>query len=72
MVKLGSTVKDRVTGFVGTVTVRCEYLDGDARCGVSPLSADGALKDHWFDEGRLMVLGEMQPNTVEPAAEPAT
>lgn len=55
---LGSTVKDRITGFSGVVTGRVEYLTGCTQCLVAPVvSKDGAHRDsQWFDEQRLAVV----------------
>lgn len=57
MVKLGSRVKDSLTGFKGVAVARTEYLYGCVRVCVEP----EALKDgkpidaQWFDEQRLDV-----------------
>jgi hypothetical protein len=58
MIRLGSKVKDVVSGFEGITTGRAEYLTGCAQYLVAPpgLDKDGKLKDaHWFDEGKLVV-----------------
>ena len=53
--ELGSTVKDRITGFEGVVTGVCNYLTGCAQALVAPkIGADGSHKDSvWFDVQRL-------------------
>lgn len=57
MLELGSKVKDRITGFSGIVTGRCQYLSGCSQALVSPsIGEDGAYKEpHWLDEQRLEV-----------------
>ena len=55
--ELGSTVKDTITGFKGTVTARVEYISGYANYRVEPnhLATDGkVIKGEWFDEARLV------------------
>jgi hypothetical protein len=58
MIKLGSKVKDSITGLAGIATGRCEFLHGPVRWQVEPpLRADGKPVDgQWFDEGRLEVV----------------
>lgn len=58
MVKLGSTVRDTVTGFTGKVTARCEYLHGPARVHVETLNVVGDHHEAWLEEGRLETPGE--------------
>jgi len=55
MVKLGTKVKDSITGFSGIAVCRTEYLYGCVRIGVeSEVLQDGkAIEPHWFDEQRL-------------------
>lgn len=54
-VELGTTQKDRVTGFTGVVTGLCQYITGCSQALLTPKSSDdGSFKDaHWFDEQRL-------------------
>ncbi len=55
MIQLGQRVRDRISGFEGTVTGRAEYLTGCTQCVVVPdVAADGSHREaHWFDEQRL-------------------
>lgn len=57
-IPLGVKVRDKITGFVGIVTGRCEYLTGCHQVLVSPpVKADGSHVDaHWYDEQRLDVI----------------
>ena len=60
MTLLGKKVKDRITGFEGTVTGYVQYITGCNQALVAPSVDDkGAMRDsHWFDEQRLdMVPG---------------
>ncbi len=53
---LGSTVRDRITGFSGVVTGVVMYLTGCEQVLVAPPSKDGEFKDaHWFDLQRVEV-----------------
>lgn len=65
MIKLGSEVKDTVTGFKGVVVGRSEFLNGCTRIGVQPKALkDGKCPDiSWFDEPQLEITKE---NVVQP------
>jgi len=55
---LGKKAKDKVTGFEGIIVGRIEYLFGCNQYGIAPEAKDGKVNDtHWFDEGRIEVLG---------------
>lgn len=61
MIKLGSKVKDVVSGFAGIVTGRAEYLTGCTQYLVSPakVDKDGKIAEsYWIDEGKLSVEAE--------------
>ena len=60
MISLGFSVCDQITGFVGVVTGRAEYITGCTQCLVVPAcSPDGSYKSgEWFDEQRLTRLGD--------------
>lgn len=60
MIKLGSKVRDKVTGMTGITTGKCEYLYGCNQYNiVPPVGGDGKMNDtQWFDEGRIEVLEE--------------
>jgi len=57
-IKLGNEVKDSITGFIGIVTARCEYLNASTRCLVSPkIGKNNKMgENHWINEGRLEVI----------------
>lgn len=59
-VKLGSLVRDQVTGLEGIATSRTEYLNGCVQYGVSPKAKeDGTLPDAMgFDWQRVEVVGD--------------
>lgn len=59
MVKLGDTVQDAVTGFVGVATARVEYINGCVQFGVTPKAVDGKMPDAvYIDHQRLAVHGD--------------
>jgi len=52
------TVKDKFTGFEGTVTGHCDYITGCDQYLVQPQTKEGEWKDaRWFDENRLELIG---------------
>lgn len=58
MIKLGSKVKDNITGFAGIATGRRNHLHGCVHIAIEPmtLDKDGKVQDgHWFDEQRVVV-----------------
>lgn len=63
MIKLGSKVKDSITGLTGIATSRTEYLYGCVHIGITPQETkDGkACEPQWFDEQRVEVLKEKKP-----------
>ena len=58
MLELGIKVKDRITGFKGTITARTEYLWGCNRYFVEPeVDENGAYRDgQSFDEDSLELI----------------
>ena len=58
-IKLGSKVKDRITGFTGIAVHRTMWINGCARIGVQPIGTnkDGKTFDvETFDEPNLILL----------------
>lgn len=53
--ELGGVMRDRITGFRGTVIGRTEWLTGCATVALQPrVDKDGKVPDpEWFDENRL-------------------
>lgn len=60
MIKLGSVVKDSVTGFKGIAVCRTTWLHGCARIGIEPQELkDGKTIDPlYFDEPRVVLIKE--------------
>lgn len=61
MIPLGVQGKDIVTGYVGLVMARTEYLTGCNQILLTPqkLTADGKRQEgEWFDEQRIEVVGK--------------
>jgi RNase P/RNase MRP subunit p29 len=59
---LGTQVKEKITGFTGTVMARTEYYTGCLTYGVlnNKLDKDGRISEwEWIDEIRLEVTGEL-------------
>ena len=57
MINLGDKVKDRISGVVGIVVARTEWLYGCVRCTVQPQAKDGKPVDPaTIDEPQLVVL----------------
>ena len=48
---MNETVKDKVSGFSGIVTARCEYSHEPSYYRIT--SQDGTGKEEWYLEGRL-------------------
>lgn len=56
-VKLGSNVKDNITGFEGVATGKCEYLNGCVQYEITASKLeDGKPVEKWFDEGRVILV----------------
>lgn len=55
-INLGETRTDRISGFTGTVTGRCEYITGCVQYLLVPkVKESGSYAEaHWFDEDRLL------------------
>jgi len=56
-IPLGAIVKDAITGYVGAVTARCDYVDGPPRLQVETrVTTEGRpVEPQWFAEERLQV-----------------
>lgn len=69
-IKLGSTVKDVITGFTGIVMARTEYLTKCAHLGilVTKMPKDGKIPNwEWIDETRCTVVKKEKIKLQEPA-----
>jgi hypothetical protein len=73
-IKLGSRVKDRVSGFVGIATARTMHLNGCVRYAVDPpVDNKGKIPDsYYFDEAQLEVIdvGISEGITPQPTGGP--
>jgi hypothetical protein len=57
MIKLGSKVRDTISGFEGIATGRAVYLNGCISVNVEgPIKTDGERSNLWFDEQRIEVI----------------
>lgn len=76
-IKLGTLVREIVTGFEGIATGRVEYITGCNQVLVAPrVKDDGAFIDsQWFDEQRLEVIKKevvkLDNSTAKGSGEPA-
>ena len=71
MIQLGSKVKDKVSGIVGIVTGRCEYLNGCVQyCVVTKANKDNKTVSLWIDVGQLVVIGPGIAVTAKPTGGP--
>ncbi len=63
MIKLGSKVKDIITGFEGVAVARTEWLYGCTRIGVdsAELNDGKPVETQWFDEQRLEMTEAQEP-----------
>lgn len=58
-IKLGSTVRDMITGFTGIVMARTEYLTDCVHLGISVMEIpkEGKIPDwEWIDERRCFII----------------
>ena len=57
-IEFGTQVQDRVSGFKGTVTGRCQYISGCSQYLITAKAkADGSLAGpEWFDENRIETI----------------
>lgn len=53
MTVLGTKVRDKATGFVGTATARIEYLGGSPDVRIEGVDANGKPTYLWVDEDRV-------------------
>ena len=60
MIKLGMTVRDKITGFQGVVTGICEYISGCNQVLIVPkVDKQGQpAESHWFDDQRCVRVGK--------------
>lgn len=72
MIKLGQTVRDRITGFQGVVTGIVNYISGCHQALVVPrVKDDGSLTDaQWFDLQRLEIDGSIAVVTLDNGSSP--
>ncbi len=69
MLKLGSRVKDTISGFSGILTARTEWLYGCVRVAIEPegLFEGKPIDTQWFDEPRVI---ELEKPVVEVQSNP--
>ncbi len=64
MIKLGSRVREKYTGLMGTAIARTTSLDGSPQVCIEPdLDSDGNTRnDVWYNEGRIEVVPQTAPD----------
>lgn len=63
-IPMEATVKDSITGFMGVVTGRCDYITGCRQYCVTPKAIKNKPGDsHWIDEDRL--IASAKPKAVK-------
>lgn len=61
MFQFGVKVKDKITGFEGTVTAKCSFITGCDQYLVQPPAKEGDFKEgKYFDEGRLVFVSDTE------------
>lgn len=68
----GRKVRDRITGFTGTVTGVLFYLSGCNQALVAPeMDKDGKVPDpNWFDVQRLEIVAGVEPIVLDNSETP--
>ena len=56
--KLGMRVQDTVTGAIGTITAKAEYLYDSPQFLFEYLDDSGSICSSWFSSERFMVLND--------------
>jgi len=58
--ELGQKAKDKITGFEGIITGRCEHITGCNTYGLkSKIDKEGKTNDaEWVDEGMIEITGK--------------
>lgn len=51
--RIKDKVKDKVTGYTGTITAKAEYLTGETRYLVENVDSTDRPIEFWYDESRL-------------------
>lgn len=72
-IKLGDSVKDKITGFKGIVVGRAEYLTGCVQFAVLPqrVKKDGTIPEwEWLDSKRLSSTYNKKPEGPQSCTPP--
>jgi len=63
---LGTKVRDKITGYEGTITARVEHLNGCVRYCIQGKAKDGKIPDgEWIDEQQLELIEEAKEDLRE-------
>ena len=71
-IKLGSKVRDKVTGFEGTATARIEYMNGCIQYCVRPkVGPDGKMPEHeYIDVQELEIIKDIDGQQIDKWLKP--
>ena len=66
-IKLGTKIKDNITGFVGFLTARCEYINGCVQYEITPETLKDGVpqKEYWLDEQRVEIIKKEEKKAPE-------
>ena len=56
--KLGMKVQDKVTGAIGTITAKAEYLYDNPQFLFEYMDNSGSICSSWFSRNRFMALND--------------
>lgn len=54
--ELKTKAADKVTGYEGVITARCEYVSGENRYLIENIDATSRPVEHWVDESRIEIV----------------
>lgn len=69
MIKLGQKVRDKITGFQGTITAKAEYYNGCIQyCITPPVDKDGKMREaEYFDVDQIEIIEEATESISKPS-----
>jgi len=69
-IKLGSKVKDNLTGFIGFAVAKATYMNGCVQYEIEPSQLKDGVpqKSYWLDEQRVKIVEEEKLNPLEVPA----
>ena len=73
MINLGDEAKDKITGFKGVITGRCEYLNGCVRWLIPPkkLKDEKMIDAEWIDDQQVEVTKKEKKMAIKERGGPS-